>query len=194
MLQWPHGGHGDRARRLWRASVGPRPAGTRFGGAICCVAAPPGGAVASSSFRGPRGGAPDKNGGDVQEVFFCTEPISRFIDLFPVHLVRGTGHGAALPAQPANRTSTYHPYNHSNTASRLTLICTGSREDSSAIRWLAAPPPRTITARVRHAYATICRSRSHDVYCCCCCCCCCARSARDLHAQKVKLPPSFECV
>lgn len=100
---------------------------------------------------------------------------------------RGTGHGAALPAQPANRTSTYHPYNHSNTASRLTLICTGSREDSSAIRWLAAPPPRTITARVRHAYATYV---GHVLTTCTAA----AAAARDLHAQKVKLPPSFECV
>ena len=42
-LRWPHDGHGDcaRARRLWRASVGPRPAGAHVGGAICCDAAPP---------------------------------------------------------------------------------------------------------------------------------------------------------
>ena len=31
----------ERACRLWRVSVGPRPAGARVGGAICCVAAPP---------------------------------------------------------------------------------------------------------------------------------------------------------
>jgi hypothetical protein len=45
-LRWLHGGHGDCASaragygvRRW-VSVGPRPAGARGGGAICCVAAP----------------------------------------------------------------------------------------------------------------------------------------------------------
>ena len=30
-----------RVPAKWRASVGPRPAGARVGGAICCEAAPP---------------------------------------------------------------------------------------------------------------------------------------------------------
>ena len=53
-LRWPHGGHGDcaRARRLWRASVGPRPAGARVCGRFLdfCVAAPPG-AVSQANER-----------------------------------------------------------------------------------------------------------------------------------------------
>ena len=58
------------------------------------------------SLRAPSGGREEGLPTTMQEVFFPSEPISRFIDLFPVHLVVPTERRLRLPVTPAGGVDT----------------------------------------------------------------------------------------
>ena len=79
---------------------------------------------------------------DLQRVQARTASFSNSIEYSGV---RRTTHSTLARSRCENATNVTSTilYKHSHTTPRRTLICTGSREDSSAIRWLAAPrrPP-----------------------------------------------------